>query len=189
MKFDPLKLAEQLETAAKLLRKYGPDAERLAHDWASPLRSGGTRGGKNSISDPTGSSAVDPDPTWEYQTTLDSEATHVFDHLVQLVKPVVKLGKAAHSHVPELKRSTPAGAGECPACGRWVSGAASDRLRAGLCDADRKAWDRAGRPERAPWIHLRRYTLDPTYAEQFDSRLDELSWDRTKRDGDRGQAA
>lgn len=55
----------------------------------------------------------------------------------------------------------PAGHGECMCCGRFCQPQRdpNDRLRSGLCDACRKAWDRAGRPERTDWMHLRRHRL------------------------------
>lgn len=43
------------------------------------------------------------------------------------------------------KHSNPGG--ECIICGRWVEGTADDRLRRGMCDKDRKAWERAGQPD------------------------------------------
>jgi hypothetical protein len=49
--------------------------------------------------------------------------------------------------------------GECQACQRSVSGAESDRLRAGYCDACRKAWERAGRPDRVGWERERRQDI------------------------------
>lgn len=48
------------------------------------------------------------------------------------------------------------GAGNCLACHRPCSGHEHDRLRAGLCDPCRKAWERQGRPDRAEFIHRRR---------------------------------
>lgn len=39
-------------------------------------------------------------------------------------------------------------AGHCAACTRPVTGVGNDRLRAGYCDACRKAWARAGFPDR-----------------------------------------
>lgn len=53
-----------------------------------------------------------------------------------------------------IQRTDPSG--HCQACGRWVEGTANDRLRAGYCDADRKAWERAGRPDRPTFERQRR---------------------------------
>lgn len=156
MKFDPHRLAAQLEASAALLRRHGTAAQRLAHDWASPLRSSGGRSGKGGHSDPTGTAATDPhDPTRAYAATLDLEATAVSTHLALLMTPVVELGRASKSYTPKAARTPSAGAGECSACRCWVSGAANDRLRAGYCDACRKAWDRAGRPDRATFARSR----------------------------------
>lgn len=49
----------------------------------------------------------------------------------------------------------PAGAGDCLACDRVVTGAPNDRLRAGYCEACYRAWDRAGRPDRAAFERTR----------------------------------
>lgn len=46
-------------------------------------------------------------------------------------------------------------AGQCLCCQRDVLGTAEDRLRNGYCDACRKAWERAGRPDRA-WFERQR---------------------------------
>ena len=45
---------------------------------------------------------------------------------------------------------------DCAACERPVANTPTDRLRAGYCDACRKAWDRAGRPDRAAFERSRR---------------------------------
>lgn len=45
---------------------------------------------------------------------------------------------------------------ECQACERTVANTPNDRLRAGYCDACRKAWERAGRPDRAAFERTRR---------------------------------
>lgn len=59
-----------------------------------------------------------------------------------------------------LSRSESGGAGTCKACGRDVSGAANDRLRSGYDEACARAWDRAGRPDRAEWERERRAYLN-----------------------------
>jgi hypothetical protein len=55
-----------------------------------------------------------------------------------------------------LSRSETSGAAHCEACQRWVSGSATDRIRSGYCDSCRKAWDRAGRPDRSVFARQRR---------------------------------
>jgi hypothetical protein len=46
---------------------------------------------------------------------------------------------------PDAARRDPSGS--CIVCDRHVPGTASDRLRRGMCEADFRAWDRAGRPD------------------------------------------
>lgn len=45
---------------------------------------------------------------------------------------------------------------ECQACERTVANTPKDRLRSGYCMACRKAWDRAGRPDRVAFEQTRR---------------------------------
>jgi hypothetical protein len=58
-----------------------------------------------------------------------------------------------------LRAKTGAVAAEsaCLACDLGVSEVG--RLKAGLCAADRRAWDEAGQPERQPWLAVRRRQL------------------------------
>lgn len=65
----------------------------------------------------------------------------------------------AHADRTDL---APIGTGACVACGHVCRPTDNphDRLRAGLCDPCRKAWDRASRPERGSWIITRRRELD-----------------------------
>ena len=50
------------------------------------------------------------------------------------------------------------GGGDCVCCGRYCSGADTDRLRAGLCDPCRKSWSRSTL-ERGDWMLERRREL------------------------------
>lgn len=59
---------------------------------------------------------------------------------------VLSVGDAAGRGVDVLARG-----GICQACGREVAGTEADRLRAGLCDTDYRAWLREGRPDKAIW--------------------------------------
>lgn len=174
MRFDPRKLADQLEAAVKTLRQYGPDAARLAQDWATPLRAAGERPGKGGISDPTSTVALaEPDPTADFAATLNREATVVSSHLALLLSPVVELGRAAKSSIPPPERKPASGAGHCEACAVWVDGTATNRLRAGYCNACRVAWSRwiaAGNPpDRSRFRVLRRKPEPPVEVEQVDT--------------------
>ncbi len=48
---------------------------------------------------------------------------------------------------------------ECQACRRPVANTPADPIRSGFCDACRKAWDRAGKPDRVLFIKERREGL------------------------------
>jgi len=50
------------------------------------------------------------------------------------------------------------GGGDCVCCGRYCSGADTDRLRSGLCDPCRKSWSRSSL-ERGEWMLARRREL------------------------------
>lgn len=60
-----------------------------------------------------------------------------------------------------LSRSEKAGAGQCQACERDVTGSAIDRLRSGYCGACYMAWLRQGRPDRAQFAKSRRKVQRP----------------------------
>lgn len=169
MILDPSALASQMEASAKLLRLYGPRAVKLAREWHSPLRSSGSgRGSKGDHSDPTlaaveealhAESRGQPIP-YRYFDALNNDATAVSTHLADLMAVVVELGRAATPHTLAPERKPSAGAGQCQGCPKWVSGAANDRLRSGYCDACRKKWDRAGRPDRATFARDQRSEPD-----------------------------
>jgi len=59
-------------------------------------------------------------------------------------------GNVAAQSVPPADADPP-GAGHCQRCGRWVSGSDGDRIRSGMCEADYRAWKRAGSPDRVAW--------------------------------------
>lgn len=54
------------------------------------------------------------------------------------------------------KGPTKNGQGVCPACDVFCTGQEGSRLKAGLCDTDYKAWTRDGRPARFEFIQRRR---------------------------------
>lgn len=73
-----------------------------------------------------------------------------------------------HRRQAPSRHSNPGG--ECIVCGRWVEGTADDPIRRGMCDKDRKAWERAGRPE------LEWYVVDPDAPP--DQRIERARWVR-----------
>lgn len=66
---------------------------------------------------------------WEQALHQLARALHAVD---QAMAPGRLLPTSTAEHIP-------AGAGTCLSCSRWVSGAETDRLRSGLCDACRVA--------------------------------------------------
>lgn len=52
------------------------------------------------------------------------------------------------------------GQGNCLACDRWVSGTASDRIKASYCEACYKAWCRMGQPDRVRFQRDRAATVE-----------------------------
>lgn len=73
---------------------------------------------------------------------------------------IVSLWSSAPSR--DEKVTTPAGQGECQACATFCSGADNDRLRSGLCNACRVAyqrWQKANGADRFRWLIERRAEL------------------------------
>lgn len=73
---------------------------------------------------------------------------------------IVSLWSAQPSR--DEKVTTPAGQGECQACATFCSGADNDRLRSGLCNACRLAyqrWQKANGADRFTWLIERRAEL------------------------------
>lgn len=60
---------------------------------------------------------------------------------------------------PVLERKV--SGGDCAACNRYCTGTANDRLRSGMCNACRMAWQRSGL-ERGEWLLGQRRELNDT---------------------------
>lgn len=184
---DLLRLASQLEAAVQIIRgepnckctvmrkneqgewekaaackSKAHHAIRVARQASGFMRSsgGGTRAG--GISKPTEASVFRGDalrdhggPEW-WHHNLSRDAALVSAGISHLILMVAELGKVTKTDPKELSKN---GQGECPVCATFCSGAYNDRLVAGFCDTDYRAWDRAGRPERAPWIRRRKREL------------------------------
>jgi hypothetical protein len=88
----------------------------------------------------------------------------VFDNVATIHHLAVKIrdGLAFIDHVhakAEGRQTTLSGA--CACCGREVAGGHGDPMRGGYCISDYRAWDRAGRPDRAAWeIERRQYLAE-----------------------------
>lgn len=85
------------------------------------------------------------EPIHDPHHELTTAAVDALERAVQAID-VLMMKLDAIDRLATVHRTDPAG--YCAACGRWVEGTAADRLRAGYCDACRKAWERAGRPDR-----------------------------------------
>ena len=143
------------ETLADLVHRAGIDQ--------LPGPSAAITEGRSSVgthSDPTADAATNESRTdrvdlWlkDLFTEMAKAAHHVAnaDHLRALVLDVAR----------KLDRENPKpGAGDCLACGRWVTGGASDRIKAGFCPACWMAWNRGGRSDRVKFCEERRARAD-----------------------------
>lgn len=108
-----------------------------------------------------------PGDPWHTPDDPAAEARQWMADVRKLFAALIKLANDGRRIVEEIERRNAAlgnqpaptrtpGGGDCTACGRYVSGATDDRLRSGYCDACRKAWERAGRPDRAAFENERR---------------------------------
>jgi hypothetical protein len=99
------------------------------------------------------------DPAAHDLSTLSRAAGQINDRAAELHRVVSVWASGAAN--PKAKHSL--SGGDCHACGRYCSGSATDRLRAGLCNACRMAWQRAhavdSRLERGDWLLARRRAL------------------------------
>jgi hypothetical protein len=88
---------------------------------------------------PRGMTVVD-----EQLRVIEAAFTMIELELSQIEAPLTRKDAPARTNISE-----------CEACGRTVAGTPTDRLRSGYCDACRKAWDRAGRPDRVQFQRAR----------------------------------
>lgn len=167
----PKQLARYLREVAKLLETDGKQAEDRATLYAARGWAAGTLGdgGARSTTQTTAveraagldgdDGDADPPGRWiEKDRELHRTLRLLWKTALHLEEQVAEL--LAHGDdVDEL----PAGTGNCGCCARFcrpgVTGGENDRLRANLCPACRAAWDRAGKPEKGPWIIGRRLSL------------------------------
>jgi hypothetical protein len=90
-----------------------------------------------------------------------ADISRITEHISQRVAYLTNVQYAAG-------RKPSSGAGICGACRRDVPGTSDDRLRSGYCDSCRKAWERAGRPDRHQFEAERRTDV-PTHRDSKDS--------------------
>lgn len=103
------------------------------------------RSAKGDHSDPTVSQLLNPEPSDHWLDDLSIYTRGASRFAQELARLVHDLGGITSTNPRKL---TATGSGDCMACGRYCSGAASDRLRSGLCPSDYIRWVRAGRPDR-----------------------------------------
>lgn len=167
----PKVLAQQLRALATLIENDGPTAVRAATVLAARGYPAGTSG------DGTGSRTSDNTSSTERAagvTTDDMRTgryTGVDVRLAKLLRLIWKTGLDIETLLVDLLAHgddvdlVPAGTGDCECCKRFVRPTPErphDRLRSGLCDACRKAWDKAnkgGQLDRGRWLIERRNWL------------------------------
>lgn len=161
----PNTIADQLEHTAKLLRQHGPRAltaadERTAIGYPSSTLGDGTPRGTTELT-PTEASASQllerGDRHLARQVDLALAMRLAWGASLRLQQLIVDTLGHADPDSSILPKQT--GAGYCGRCTQWVPGSENDRLRSGWCDACRKAWDRAGRPDRG--LFEQQYQPDP----------------------------
>lgn len=83
---------------------------------------------------------------------VDASLTAAVHALRETHAALSQLTARLHTGRPEQRTNI----ADCEACGRTVANTPNDRLRSGYCMACRKAWDRAGRPDRVAFERARR---------------------------------
>lgn len=153
----PAHLAHIMRALADMLDQHGDKALEMApllsaRGWPRSTLGSGSAG--NSELTTVEAAVEHPDPIWDHiDDELRDKMTETWTDLLALRTLITKV--VAHA-APDQKRMPRPGSGDCFACGRYVSGSANDRLRAGYCDSCRMAWERAGRPDRVQFQRSRR---------------------------------
>lgn len=159
------------------------DLRRIAGESPTPLEEGPglghhdgygvggdkQRGGKGSHSDPTaarverdaggrGDNQPDtwqtaPDPTGDAIARIFALVEQIADNAVTIDKLTAYVDAAR----AEQGRRPVSLAGDCAACGRPVAGTPADKLVSGYCTSCRKAWQRAGYPDRSEFAATRKH--------------------------------
>lgn len=171
---DCRRLINQLEAAVKILKGSHkgipwvcacgcPDKLRHAHHVARSANTlfrarGEGRSGKGGHGDPTANAALDdrPDATALWLAHLSDAVRTTATSLSNLTLLTHEIGSITISTPYTAGRG---GQGNCEVCDHIAPGTDTDRLRSGFCGACYKAWDRAGRPDRAQFKRDRRVVL------------------------------
>jgi hypothetical protein len=127
------------------------------HEGYGPGGQNGPRG--SDVSDPTYTRATakhQPDPTGDAIADLFAAIERAANEAVTIDRLA---GYVAAARAEQGKRPVSL-AGDCGACGRPVAGTSVDKLVSGFCGACRKAWERAGYPDRSEFAATRRRALN-----------------------------
>lgn len=162
---NPHQVARALRDAADALDKHGPDALKAAPVLATRGFSGGAGDGTGrrgpDTSDPTGNAAQRGRDQWTgiddklhrwltVAYTISTGGCHLLSQITGHADPTSTDRKNRHP-----------GSGRCNACGRDVPGTANDRLRSGWCSGCKRAYERAGFPDRAAFERTRYAEKNP----------------------------
>lgn len=158
----PKALAESSHRVGDRLHNRGDAAIHLASLLAAKgyPTSTGSDGGPRST-DPTSSTeraaqrAIEWKDRWE---GVDHRLATALSDLDRANTKADALIMEILQHAEDLD-PVPVGTGECQACGRFCrpdKAKPGNRLRAGLCPTDYRAWLRASKPHRGDWVRTRR---------------------------------
>jgi len=137
-----------------------------ADGFTSTTLTGGSSGSSSSSSTEAAALRGLPDDPnvlddWKFHKPVDpirsaaAELLHSIEVAVDSTKTIADR-RAFILNVGESIRGRVSTIDSCICCGKDVSGVGEDRIRAGLCPGDYRAWLRAGRPDRYRWMAARR---------------------------------
>lgn len=138
-KSDLPRIAKTAAAAIKLLDKHGQALFTATHDWQSPLRSGGAAGCKGDHADPTPQQVIKPDPLTLEHAALVADLEAFQTAALNLGARLQRLAPIDPTKIDRGRQNT------VPAC--IVCAGPAVPVRRGMCDACRKAWERADHPD------------------------------------------
>jgi hypothetical protein len=160
----PVVIAQTCEQIARVLRRDGTQAKRMAAVLASRGYRRVTLGAYGRAADTTSSTeraALDPDLDWaDIDAHLALQLRMTWSYLVRLEGTIAKIMAHASDDDP-----VPAGTGECLRCAAFCRPTAERpefRIKAGFCPACYQTWVRQGRPDRTDYTLAYRPPLGDT---------------------------
>lgn len=154
------RIVKQAFATASELDRLGGSLLHSTKDWQSPLRSAGTKGSKGDHGDPTGSTAIDPDPLAQEHDALVDDVMAFYRASVNLETRIRRLAPVKPSDVPRGRVNS------VPTC--IICHGPAPRCRRGFCDACYTAWIRADRPAVNLFRKQRLAALEPQEREHVD---------------------